>query len=198
MVMRHLTRTLSATVVGAMLALVALPAVALADPPDESGLVVRSTATGGVWYEDPADGLVLLTGGPAQEACAGTAGLLLSEQFVETPTGAIVLLVEGADAEAWLYSADTFGEVCDTALAGGQPDLLAQGIVNFRINDNDLFASQTRTNSFGDRLHGTLVTPDGSIWRVTAQFHAVVLPSDDGSCHCVLIRSDINLIESNG
>ena len=72
--------------------------------------------------------------------------------------------------------------------------LLASGTVDFRINDNDLLASQTRTNSFGDHAHGTLTGLDGSSWNVTAQSRVVVLPSDDGTCHCVHVRSDIILV----
>jgi hypothetical protein len=190
--MKHQTSRLASIVVGALLALAAVPAAASADPPDESGLVVRSTATGGVWYADPDDRLILTTGGTAAQFCTGTmTGDPLQEQFVETPTGAIVLLVSSGAADAWLYSAATIDEACGLILSGGSPELLATGTVAFRINDNDLFASQTRTNSFGDRAHGTLTALDGSSWNVTAQFRAVVLPSDDGTCHCVMVRSDI-------
>lgn len=191
--MRHRTFGAAPIVVGALLALAAFPAVASADP-DDSGMVIRSTATGGVWYSDPDDRLVLMTGGTAAEVCTGTmTGDPLQEQFVETPTGAIVLLVSSSEAHAWLYAAAMIDEVCDLVASGGSPELLATGTVHFRINDNDLFASQTRTNSFGDRAHGTLTALDGSTWNVTAQFRAVVLPSDDGTCHCVMVRSDINL-----
>lgn len=187
-------RWMAPLLVGGLLMPVALPGVASADPADSSGLVVRSTATGGVWYEDAADGLVLTTGGTAAEFCTGTmTGDPLHEQFVETPTGAIVLLVDAVEAEAWLYAAGTIGEVCATVAAGDAPELSAHGTVRFRINDNDLFASQTRTNSFGDRASGTLTALDGSSWNVTAQFRAVVLPSDDGTCHCVMVRSDITV-----
>jgi hypothetical protein len=190
--MRHLRRNVTATVVGSLLALAALPTVALADPPDEGGVVVRSTASGGVWYADPDDRLILTTGATAAEFCTGTmTGDPLQQQFVETPTGAILLLVSSSEAEAWLYAATTIDEACDLVLSGGSPELLATGTVRFRINDNDLFASQTRTNSFGDHASGTLTALDGSSWNVTAHFRAVVLPSADGTCHCVMVRSDI-------
>jgi hypothetical protein len=196
--MKHQTSRLASIVVGALLALAAVPGVASADPPDESGFVVRSTATGGVVYADPGDRLILTTGGTAAQFCTGTmVGDALQEQFVETPTGAVVLLGSGREADAWLYSAATFDEACDLVQSGGSPVLLATGTVQFRINDNDLFASQTRTNSFGDRVSGTLTALDGSSWNVTAQFRAVVLPSDDGTCHCVMVRSDI-LVAATG
>ena len=157
--------------------------------------MVRLDEMGGVWYGDPEDELVLITGGTAEEACTGTfQGAPLQAQIVETPTGALVLLVAGRDVEAWLYQATTVPDLCDIVLAGGEPTLLASGTVDFRINDNDLLASQTRTNSFGDHAHGTLTGLDGSSWNVTAQSRVVVLPSDDGTCHCVHVRSDIILV----
>jgi hypothetical protein len=193
--MRNPRRTIGLGVVSVLLALIALPAAATAGQPDSSGLVVRLDEMGGIFFEDPEDGLVLLTAGTAEEACTGAfEGAPLQAQIVETPTGALVLLVEGRDVEAWLYASPTVSDLCSIVLGGGTPNLLATGTVDFRITDNDLFASQTRTNSFGERAHGTLTGLDGSSWNVTAQFQAVVLPSDDGTCHCVHVRSDINLV----
>jgi hypothetical protein len=193
--MRNPRWTIGLGVAGVLLALTALPAVAAAGQPDSSGPVVRLDEMGGVWYEDAEDGLVLLTGGTAEAGCTDQFdGNPLQAQIVETPTGALVLLVEAREVEAWLYTSPTVSDLCAIVLGGGTPPLLATGTVDFRINDNDLFASQTRTNSFGDRAHGTLTGLDGSSWNITAQSRAVVLPSDDGTCHCVHVRSDINLV----
>jgi hypothetical protein len=54
----------------------------------------------------------------------------------------------------------------------GQPGPWATGHVNASNTDNDLFASGTRTNSFGDVGQGTVYDNDGDRWHYSWNFRA--------------------------
>jgi hypothetical protein len=201
--MNRTRRLIGLLIAAGLVSTVAFPASALANPPESTGNVIRVEEQIGVFYDDLDDQLVVLTGLPAEEWCpAFEAGFidfpLASVQLVETPTGAVAVLVSGTGLAAWVYSAATIADLCATVAAGGSPDLLAEGSLRFRINANDWFGSGTRTISIGDRATGTFVAPDGTSWHLTATFKAVLLPSDGGNACCVVFRSDIHLTQSGG
>lgn len=93
-------------------------------------------------------------------------------QVVETGQGALVysLQVRDVPMELWVLDEDAqlVGPCTDTDQS---EEPFAAGTASFRINDNDLDSSGTRGNAFGDRLHATLTTADGSTLRIHARFH---------------------------
>jgi len=91
---------------------------------------------------------------------------LMRAQFVETGKGAVVVLARGTSVlELWTLDegADLSGPCQDTDEQAGP---WAVGSARSILNDNDLDVSGSRTNSFGQRIVGTVSeTANGSVWR---------------------------------
>lgn len=94
-------------------------------------------------------------------------GELVTVKQKETGQGAIVGTFR-ATVEAELWTEEEPGAICE-----GGGERLGTGTVFTGSTDNDLFASGTRANAFGARLHGTLSGEKGS-WRVSGVFRALI------------------------
>jgi hypothetical protein len=198
--MKQLRRLVISIAGGAALAACTFPGVLVAAPPDSSGIVVRFDDVFVVGYQDPADGLVAIAGPPLELLCQG---LGLDEFFTEiqvadTPSGAVTFHVRVADIPIHVYRGSSIGELCDEVLAGGTLDLVGSGAGRVTGNDNDLFVSESRTNSWGDALTGTVTSADGTRWSVAAAFRQLVEGTEDGQCICRTIREDVTLAQRGG
>lgn len=188
-------RFLTSLVVGSVLAISSFPVMASAEAPDDSGIVIRIDDWLALGYRDAADDLVALGGPPAEQWCidVGWEDYVTQYQFAHTPPGATVMTVHGSDLPVWVYRASLFAEVCDVVLGGGSPELIASGTVRLVVSDNDLFASETRTNSFGHSAIGTVVDAHGDLWSFSAEFRGQIAPSQGDECFCRIVRENITL-----
>lgn len=197
--MKRIRRRLISLAGGAVLAACAFPGVLVAAP-QSSGIVVRFEDVFVVAYQDPADDLVAVAGPPLELLCQGL-GLdefVTELQVAEMPSGAVAFHVHVAEIPIHVYRGSAFGELCDETLAGGTLDLIASGMGRVTGNDNDVFVSETRMNSFGDTTTGTLASADGTMWTFTGAFRALVEGTEDGQCICRVIREDIALVPRGG
>lgn len=98
----------------------------------------------------------------------------ITVQVKETGQGAIVALVKGSDLNLELWNIDSEE---DRPLVGPCTDtdddgiFFAAGTVSFQANDNDVFASGTRGNSFGDQGKGEVTDVDGNDYSYSWKFH---------------------------
>lgn len=178
-------RRMFVTVIVGLLMLPA--AIATAEPPEESGIVNRSTAPGIAVIADPDDDLLVLVNVTSVEDFCNDepadAGLV---QVVELPNGVTVASVSDDDVPVLVVPEDGFEAACDDPASY---PVIATGTANFRLSDNDAFGSGTRGNVFGSQLQGTVTDDDGNLYNLTAFFRVRVTPDGDGT----LLRSDVNL-----
>jgi hypothetical protein len=102
------------------------------------------------------------------------AGSLIEVTYKETGQGAIVQSFRATGhLELWTLDDDASleGPCQDT---DDQTAPLAVGEARVALNDNDLEASGTRTNSFGDRGQGKVIDGDGGRWHYSWVFHALI------------------------
>jgi len=198
--MKQLRRLLISLAGGTVLAACTFPGVLIAAAPASSGIVIRFEDVFLVAYEDPADNLVAVTGPSLELGCQGLGfdEYVTSLQAADTPTGAFVLHVHVSEVPIHVYSGSSIGELCDIAIDGGTLDPIASGMGRLTANDNDVFVSGTRMNSFGDTTTGTLASPDGTVWSFTGAFRALSEGTEDGQCICRVIREDITLKPRGG
>jgi hypothetical protein len=162
-----------------------------ADPPeDPPGPVSRFTEPFAAAYVDPADELVALGGPPPELGCFGLGfeDNLADFQIVELPSGPLKILIRDVDMPIFLYAASSIEEICDAVFGGVIPEPLATGTVRVVVNDNDVFASRTRTNSFGSTSTGILQQADGTACNFSAMFRALI--TKEGEFR--LLNEDIN------
>ena len=188
-------RRLTRRAAGALLAVLLIPGGASAGSPASSGIVIRFDDVALVAYEDAADNLVAVTGPSLELGCLG---LGFEEYFTEvqlaaTPSTATVLRTTVPDVPLWVYHGGSIGELCDIVVGGGTLALIGSGTAKFTHTDNDLFVSETRTNSFGDAAQGWIVDGAGKARHVTATFRGLVEGNSDGVCLCRVVREDVTL-----
>jgi hypothetical protein len=164
--MTQVRRLLISLASGLLAILLAAGAVA-AGPPSSSGIVVRGTDYGNGFYMNGAFTVSAITGAPASQACLGIRPEPLDLQLVDTPSGAALLHLSGADRPVWVYEG-SLDDVCGAVFGGADPVPLAEGTVRETYTDNDLFVSGTRVNSFGSTATGTVVDGDGTSWTFVA------------------------------
>jgi hypothetical protein len=95
-----------------------------------------------------------------------------STSFNETGNGAIVVSDRGTNlhVELWSMVEDPPGAgPCTDSIGTG--DAFATGTGMARSNDNDLFGSGTRGNSFGNHIVANLLTADGENLKYHSRFH---------------------------
>lgn len=115
----------------------------------------------------------------------------ISVQAKQTGQGAIVALVKGSDLNLELWNIDSeenrplVGPCTDTDDDGS---FFAAGTVSFQSNDNDLFGSGTRGNSFGDQGKGDVTDADGNEYSYSWKFHINdrCYEPDDGPPACLI------------
>lgn len=112
-----------------------------------------------------------------------------STSFNETGKGAIVTSDRGTKlhVELWSQVEDPpgVGPCTDTL---GMEEPFATGTGMARSNDNDLFGSDTRGNSFGNHLVANLRTADGKKFTYHSRFHlnSRCHAGEDGPPSCLL------------
>lgn len=79
----------------------------------------------------------------------------------------------------FLYDASSIDEICEAVVAGASPEPIANGTIRVVVNDNDVFASLSRTNAFGYTATGTLERPDGMPCAFSATFRAPITREDE-------------------
>ena len=161
-------RPLRGPLTAAILLVLLTAQIAVAAPPDTSGVVTRFTDVIAFSYIDETDGLIALGGPPPEEGCFGE-GFDDTAEFMEvqTPAGPIVAVAHQAELDVFVYDL-TLGHPCDILEAGGTPIPLYTGTMRTVANDNDLEVSLTRTNSFGARSTGWVEDAEGNRCRFSA------------------------------
>lgn len=110
----------------------------------------------------------------------------------ETGKGAVVASFQATRIlELWHLDADAdlSGPCEDT---DDQVGPAAVGTAQVGVNDNDLFVSGTRTNSFGFRGQGRLVGEDGSRWNYSVTFRARI--DRQGSFSAMVDRTNLVVV----
>lgn len=144
-------------------------------PANPGPVVVRFEGTTGILTFDLERGLIGGTGVSHEDvaaACAGdpSAFQSVADQLLLTPPGAVALLEMGEDLSVFVYEIppppfDPFEDFCELFTT---TDPLATGTGDLILNDNDLFVSGGRTNSFGSRTVGWVTDQGGNVFRYTA------------------------------
>jgi hypothetical protein len=116
-------------------------------------------------------------------------GRLVPVQYIETAHGAVVAKYSATSTlELWALDADAdFSGPCADTDDSSAP--WAAGSAHVTGNDNDLFVSGSRTNSFGDRGHGTVWDASGAGWRYNWTFRALI--DRDNEFRVVVDRSTL-------
>jgi hypothetical protein len=179
-------RVLSVLTAAALALTLAGPVAAQGGPPDRTQEPVFGFVSDQSTY-------VLLVNITAEDFCAWVedefqgmprVASLVTVQQKETGQGAVVETFRATVyAELWAIEGGDLGAIC-----AGEGDLLGTGTVFWVSTDNDLFVSQSRTNSFGGALQGTIHGADGA-WRVTGQFRAQI--TQDGEFR--LLRESVTV-----
>jgi len=114
---------------------------------------------------------------------------LIPTQFIETANGAVVVKFSATSTlELWALDADAdFSGPCADTDDSSVP--WAVGSAHVTANDNDLFVSGSRTNSFGDRGRGTVWDASGAGWRYSWTFRT--LTDRDFESRAVVDRSTL-------
>ncbi len=101
---------------------------------------------------------------------------LVPVQYIETANGAVVAQYNATSTlELWTLDADAdfpFPGACVDTDDSAAP--WAVGSVQVTANDNDLFVSGSRTNSFGSRGRGSVWDASGAGWRYVWTFRALI------------------------
>jgi hypothetical protein len=114
---------------------------------------------------------------------------LVPSQYIETADGAVVAKFSATSTlELWALDADAdFSAPCADTDGSSAP--WAVGSAHLTGNDNDLFVSGSRTNSFGGRSRGTVWDASGAGWRYHWTFRA--LTDRDFESRAVVDRSTL-------
>jgi len=115
---------------------------------------------------------------------------LVPASMHETGKGAFVASYKATrPIELWALDSDVppLGDPCSDTSDQSAP--WATGAVHVTYTDNDLFASMTRMNVFGDRGEGTVFDADGAAWHYswTSRFQF----TQEGEF--IVVHDDINL-----
>ena len=155
------------------LALVLLAALfcsaTIASPPEYSGVVSRGTTEILSVFVDEDAGLLATLGVDPVEFCSGSGDLdFVAWKDMSMPNGwRWVTINKGSNVRASVYQLPDFAgysSICAAVLGGVLP--LAQGEVNYRMQDNDYAGnenceSKENFNSYGHSFAGPLYSLDG-------------------------------------
>lgn len=174
-------------VIGAALMMMAVAAPLSADPPPESGVVVRISddREGFGVFPDFINGYWVFSNVSRDDFCEWFADM----ENVPAPTnleGDQVQLVFASDAVVVSVHAggpttlhafagdDPFIDPC----TGSEPEPALSGHVTVKVNDNDGPNEGKRANSFGDRGRGELYDADGNAYRYKWVFRGIANPDN--------------------
>jgi len=163
-------------------AVIMVSAPAAAEPPPESGVVVRIEATDsfGV-FPDFENGYWVFSNVTRDAFCTWFDDMSLPLPTNETPDDIQLIFASDALAQlgrvggpTWLhaFTEDPFLDPC----AGSTADAALWGDVQVRTNDNDVPNEGVRANSFGDRGQGTLYDTEGGTYHYSWVFRALWNP----------------------
>ena len=167
--------------------LLAIAAPVSADPPPESGVVVRIADDEG-WgvFPDFVNGYWVFSNVTRDDFCTWFNDME-GEEFPTNQSADQVHLVFVSDALIVNVDAggptalhafadpDPFSNPCD----GSEPDAALTGDVKVRVNDNDGPNEGKRANSFGNRGQGTLYDASGDAYRYSWTFRAIWPPDEN-------------------
>jgi hypothetical protein len=106
-------------------------------------------------------------------------GELVESQVVETRKGALVGSFRAdVSIELWQLDDDVPPLVGPCEDTDGQAGQWATGTARVEANDNDLDATLTRTNSFGDRGQANVTDAAGDAWHYSWRFQARISRDD--------------------
>lgn len=106
-------------------------------------------------------------------------GELVETQVVETGKGALVgSFRTNVSIELWQLDDDVPPLVGPCEDTDGQAAPWATGAARVEGNDNDLDATLTRTDSFGDRGQADVTDAAGAAWHYSWRFHATISKDD--------------------
>ena len=173
--------------VGATVILTAVAAPVSADPPPESGAVVRFVSTDGFGvFPDFVNGYWVFSNVTRDDFCQW----FYDMEFEPFPTNqspedvqlvfvsdALVVNVDGGGPTTLhaFVGPDPFINPCD----GSAADPTFEGVMNVRVNDNDGPNEGKRANSFGDRGQGTLYDDGGERYHYSWTFRAIWPPDEN-------------------
>lgn len=104
---------------------------------------------------------------------------LVQSKVVETGKGALVGSFRAVvSIELWRFDADVPPLVGPCEDTDGQTAPWATGTVHVAANDNDIDASLTRTNSFGNKGQAIVHDAAGDAWHYSWTFHARISKDD--------------------
>jgi hypothetical protein len=164
--------------------LVAIAAPVAADPPPESGVVIRIADDEGFGvFPDAVNGYWVFSNVSRDDFCTWFNDMG-GEPFPTNQSTDQVQLVFLSDAlivnvdgggPTWLHAfagPDPFINPCD----GSETDPTFSGDVKVRVNDNDGSNEGKRANSFGDRGQGNLYDASGDAYHYSWTFRGVWNP----------------------
>jgi hypothetical protein len=168
---------------GAAVMLLAVTAPASADPPPESGVVVRVEDPNGFGvFPDFVNGYWVFSNVTRDDFCQWfddqdnepfpTNHSPDQVQLVFASDALVVSVHAGGPTDLHAFAGDPFANPCD----GSEPDAALSGDVRVRVNDNDGPNEGKRANSFGDRGQGTLHDDSGAAYRYSWNFRGVWNP----------------------
>lgn len=181
MIMRRLV-----ALAAVMTMLMAIAAPAAAEPPDESGVVVRVVDREGFGvFPDTEHGYWVFSNVDRAAFCAWFYDMG-GEPFPTNLRGDGVQLVFASDAVVVSvdaggpttlheFTGEDPGNPCD----GSEVDAALTGDVKVRVNDNDGPNTGKRANSFGDRGQGTLYDSSGNAYHYSWTFRAIWAPDEN-------------------
>jgi hypothetical protein len=168
----------------AIVGLFLLPAFAAADPPAESGIVIRmDVGAGAVFYGNNGTRMVIYGVDPI-EFCVGVWDPdTWTDQMNLLPHDEIIVdLFKGDDVRTWVYPFADF----DCALILNVPPL-ATGTSDVVWTDNNLYGEDTnRANSWNVSAHGVLTDENGEEYVFQHNLHCTWIGyyDDDATTKC--------------
>jgi hypothetical protein len=168
--------------------LMAIAAPVAADPPEESGVVVRifddrgdfgifPDTTNGYWVFSNADRSAFCDWFYSEEPPPAPPNLDGDTVQLVFASDALVIRVDaGGPTSLHAFTGDGPGDnPCD----GSEEEASFSGDVKVSVNDNDGPNEGKRANSFGDRGQGTLYDGDGSAYHYSWVFRAIWPPDEN-------------------
>lgn len=167
--------------------LMAMTAPVAADPPPESGAVVRifndregfgifPDTTNGYWVFSNASRAAFCEWFDAEEPPPPPPNLDGDTVQVVFASDALVVMVEaGGPTTLHEFTGDEPGNPCD----GSEAEASFSGDVKVRVNDNDAPNGGKRGDSFGDRGQGVLYDSDNNAYHYSWTFRAIWPPDEN-------------------
>ena len=170
-------------VVATVLSLVMVAVPAAADPPQESGVVIRipDDNEGFGVFPDFVNGYWVFSNITRDAFCTWFNNMELpfptnlspdQVQLVFASDALVISVHAGGPTALHTFTGDPFSNPCD----GSESAAALTGDIRVRVNDNDGPNEGKRANSFGDRGQGTLYDDGGAAYHYSWNFRAIWNP----------------------